>query len=102
MGRPAKIISPAQVAKLTALGATTKEMADFFEVSPDTLERRFAAEIAKGRANLKIRLRRLQLRAAEQGSVAMLIFLGKAMLNQQENGPDDIRDIRVVFEEKKD
>jgi hypothetical protein len=55
-------------------------------VSTDTLERRFAAEIAKGRAALRMKLRRLQLRSAERGSVLMQMYLGKVILGQRENG----------------
>jgi hypothetical protein len=88
MARPCKDIDRHQLAKLAALGATIAEMADFFNVSADTLERRFAGEIAKGRTNLKIKLRRLQIRSAENGSVTMQIFLGKVLLGQKEDGGD--------------
>ena len=100
MARPLKKVPPLQVAKLAALGATVAEIADVLEVSDDTLERRFAGEIAKGRADLKIRLRRLQLKAAEKGNVAMLIFLGKSLLGQREDGRlQEPSKIEVIFEE---
>src|SRR5213082_3364216 len=100
MARPRKTLNNLQLTKLAALGATVGEMADFFGVSPDTLERRFAGQIAKGRSNLKIRLRRLQLRAAEKGSVAMLIFLGKALLGQHEDGANgEIPNIQVIWKD---
>src|ERR1035441_2914064 len=72
MPRPPKEINPAQVRKLAEIGATATEIADFFEVDRATVHRRFAAEISKGRAQLHMRLRRLQLRAAERGSAARL------------------------------
>lgn len=84
MPRPKKHIDPAQVEKLAALCATHEEMADILGCDRATLERRFAAEIRKGRASVKAKLRRLQLRAAENGNAAMLIFLGKTLLGQSE------------------
>src|SRR3954469_14092969 len=85
MARPHKDVDRDQLAKLAALGTTISEMADFFNVSADTLERRFAGEIAKGRTNLKIKLRRLQIRSAENGSITMQIYLGKVILGQKEH-----------------
>jgi hypothetical protein len=38
--------------------------------------------LLKGRSQGKIRLRQLQLKAAEKGSAAILIWLGKQMLGQ--------------------
>jgi hypothetical protein len=90
MARPQKQIDAAQVAKLAALGATHQEIADFFGADRSTIERRFAAEIDKGRTALKIRLRRLQLRAAERGNVTMLIWLGKALLGQADKPPEQV------------
>jgi hypothetical protein len=50
--------------------------------SVDTLDRSFAEEMAKGRENLKISLRRWQLESAKKGNVVMLIWLGKQLLKQ--------------------
>ncbi len=94
MSRPPKDINPAQVRKLAEIGATATEIANFFEVDRATIHRRFAAEISKGKAQLHMRLRRLQLRAAERGNAAMLIWLGKSMLRQEE----DHTDAEVPFE----
>jgi hypothetical protein len=46
------------------------------------LNRRFAAEIAKGRAEGRTSLRRKQWELAMGGNATMLIFLGKNMLGQ--------------------
>ena len=99
MSRPPKDIRyyAAQVRKLAEIGATANEIADFFEVDRATIHRRFAAEIVKGRAVLHNRLRRLQLRAAERGSAAMLIWLGKTMLRQGEAEPEKDADFTVVI-----
>lgn len=97
-GRPKKQISAQQVEKIAQLGATHQEMADFFDCDRATLERNFAAEIDKGKAALKMRLRRLQLRAASKGSVAMLIWLGKTVLRQSEKAEPESPQIRVFVE----
>src|SRR4051812_41414913 len=85
MARPKKNIDPLQVRKLAELGSSCVEIAEFFGVDRGTVQRRFAAEIDKGRAVLKIKLRRLQIKSAENGSVAMQIFLGKVLLGQKEH-----------------
>ncbi len=97
MSRPPKEINPAQVRKLARIGATATEIADFFEVDRATIHRRFATEISKGRAQLHMRLRRLQLRAAERGSAAILIWLGKTMLRQGEAEPEQDAEFTVVI-----
>jgi len=58
-------------------------MADFFGCHRDTLHNNFSAEIAKGRSEGNISLRRKQWQVAvEQGNPVMLIWLGKQMLGQ--------------------
>lgn len=84
MARPKKTIDPRMVHDLAQLGCKTKEIATTLGCSSDTIERRFAAELQKGRESLKISLRRWQLEAAKKGNVAMLIWLGKQMLGQTE------------------
>jgi hypothetical protein len=100
MGRPKKDIDVVQLEKLAALGCTTKEIAAFFEVSVDTIDRRFADKLAKGREMLKIKLRRIQMQIAERGSAAMAIFLGKNLLDQVdkiEHSGDDSNPITLNY-----
>lgn len=82
MGRPLLEIDAKLVEKLAGIGAKNTEIADFVGCSTDTLENRFSAELTKGRANLKMSVRRWQLKYAEQGNSALLIWLGKQMLGQ--------------------
>ena len=83
MARPKKYdIDKTQVEKLAGLGCTNTEIASFFGCSPDLIEKSYSEYLVKGREKGKIRLRQLQMRAAEQGKVAMLIGLGKQMLGQ--------------------
>lgn len=90
MARPRIQIDPIEVEKLAAMGCTTKEIASFFDCSVDTIDRRFADNLLKGKDKGKIKLRRLQWQAAEKGNVVMLIFLGKQILEQRDNFNDDI------------
>lgn len=75
-------INPLEVSKLAAYGHTNKEIAEFFDCSTDTLERRFAKELRKGRNELRMRLRIKQIQTAMKGNAALLIFLGKQYLGQ--------------------
>lgn len=84
MARPLKDIDATEVVKLAAMQCTTREIAAFFDCSIDTIERRFAAELAKGRESGKIKLRRLQWQAAEKLDRTILIWLGKQLLGQRD------------------
>lgn len=85
MGRPAKKISSKEVFELAKDGCKNTEIAEYFGVSADTIERRFAGELTKGRASRNISLRRTQLAAAKQGNSAMLVWLGKQYLGQSDS-----------------
>lgn len=93
MARPLLEIDPIEVTKLAQLGCKTEEIADFLGCSVDTLDRRFAAELHKGRADLKMTLRRMQIQAAQKGNVVMMIWLGKQLLGQMERSQIDIAKI---------
>ena len=83
IGRPKKYnIDTDQVEKLSGLGCTNTEIGSFFGCSPDLIEKSYSEFLIKGREKGKIRLRQWQLKAAERGNVAMLIWLGKQMLGQ--------------------
>lgn len=94
MARPKIEIDPKMVELLAQRGCKTEEIAGHFKCSTDTIQRRFAAELAKGRADLRLSLRQWQLESAKRGNVAMLIWLGKQMLDQRDkashelSGPD--------------
>ena len=83
-GRPRKEIDTELLYKLAQIHCTMKEMVDILGVSEDTLKRRFAGIIDKGKAEGKMRLRRKQIEVAMKGSAVMLIFLGKQMLGQSD------------------
>ena len=81
-GRKLIKIDETEVLKLARLGCKNTEIADFFDCSADTIERRFAGILKKGRAGRKAKLRELQWRSAEAGIYAMQIWLGKQELGQ--------------------
>ena len=84
MARPEIEIDEKLVYKLASIGCKVNEIADFVGCSTDTLERRFAVEIKKGKAELRMSLRRWQLEAARKGNASLLIWLGKQMLGQKD------------------
>lgn len=92
LGRPKIEIDFEELNKLCKLQCTLAEIASFFDVSEDTIERRvkekfnitFADYFDKKRKLGFISLRRRQFQAAEDGSIPMLIWLGKQWLEQSE------------------
>lgn len=90
MPRPLANIDPKAVYEMAADGCKTKEIADSFGVSEDTITNRFSVELAKGRADIRISLRRWQLKAARNGNVVMQIWLGKQMLGQKDKSDEEI------------
>ena len=93
-GRPLIKIDGQQVEAMCQMGCTLDEVGSVLGCSRDTLERRFAARISKGRLGGKVRLRKAQMNAAMSGNITMLIWLGKNILgqsdkiDQQLSGPD--------------
>jgi hypothetical protein len=84
MGRPKKKIDKDLVKRLAVIHCTNEEIASICKCSKDTIERRFAAIIKKGRDNGKMSLRRWQYEAAQKGNTVMLIWLGKQLLGQKD------------------
>jgi hypothetical protein len=80
-----KVVFDEDVYKLAAMGCSDREISRWFDVNEDTLRNNFAEIIAKGREELKQSLRRAQIKLALGGNATMLIWLGKNILNQQEN-----------------
>lgn len=84
IGRPPKEIDPKTVERLARIHCTLEEIASVCNCSVDTLHRRFADVIERGKESGKASLRRLQWKAARGGNVTMLIWLGKQMLAQSD------------------
>lgn len=85
MARPKKEVDEELLYKLAQIHCTMREMSDIVGVSVDTLKRRYADLIDKGKSEGKMRLRRKQVEVAMNGNHTMLIWLGKQMLGQSES-----------------
>jgi hypothetical protein len=86
-GENKRIVSPKDVQKLAALGCTDGDIATWFDIKSDTLRRNFASELAKGRVEVRMTLRRAMLEnACTRHNAAVQIFLAKNMLNMTDNG----------------
>lgn len=91
MARPRKEIDADQFKKLCEIQCTLEEIAGFFDVSADTIERwckrelhmSFAESFKTYSAVGKTSLRRYQYHLAEKNT-AMAIWLGKQWLGQRE------------------
>ena len=103
-GRPRKELDVEAAYKLGQLGCTDAEIAAFFGVSDELVRQRkrsdpeFLGALEKGRAAMKLCLRRKQLRVALRGNVPMLIWLGKQLLGQAEQ-VQDLTPLRLPSEE---
>jgi hypothetical protein len=95
-------IDEADVIKLAQMNCTMKEIAAFCNCSVDTLERRFADVIAKGKEQGRISLRRLQWQSAQKGNVVMQLFLGKNMLGQADKQEIEHSASKIVINISKD
>lgn len=84
MARPKLEINADEIFKLAQIGCKNEEIADYFGCHVNTITGRFCEELTKGRANLRMSLRRKQLDVAFKGNVTMLIWLGKQMLDQKD------------------
>lgn len=90
-GETKNIVPPEQVYDLTALGLNSREIAQFYGVTHDSIRRNFALEIAKGSVYQKIKLRRAMMKnATEHMNAAVQIFLAKAMLGMSETGAESL------------
>lgn len=85
VGRDKRVVPPDQVEELAALGCRDNEIANFFGVKEDTLRYNFAEYLIKGRAQLKITLRRAMLTNAKGNmNAAVQIFLAKNVLGMSD------------------
>jgi hypothetical protein len=75
-------IDETKVLKMARHGLTNLEIADIFGCDNSTIGKRFSKILTKGRAQRKNVLRRCQWKAAIEGNIPMLIWLGKQDLGQ--------------------
>lgn len=107
-GQPKKQFDLEVVEKLGTLHCTMEDMAGFLGADHKTVEGRmrdnpdFAAAYKRGLGKGQVSLRRRQFEAMENGSVAMMIWLGKQWLGQTEKiesvGADAGENMAAVME----
>lgn len=83
-GENTVVIPREEVEKLAQLHATTEEIAAFFGTNEQAIRYNFGDIIQKARAEMKVALRRSQIKLALDGNCTMLIWLGKQYLNQSD------------------
>ena len=83
-GRPKLDIDSDKVEMLASLGCSTVEIAKLHNCDEHTIRKRFKEELERGRESMKIKLRQLQWKQAENGNTSLLIFLGKQYLGQSD------------------
>jgi len=86
-GENKRVVPPDDVYRLAAYGCTMEEISEFFQVNRETLKYNFREYLAKGRAELKYRLRKAMLNnAIQNNNAAVQIFLAKNLLGMSDNG----------------
>ena len=97
VGRDKTIVPPDEVQKLAALGCKNIDIAKFYGVTIDSINRNFASELTKGREMLKQTLRQAMLHnACVNMNAATQIFLAKNMLGMSDNGEVDTEDTQPL------
>lgn len=88
VGRFKRVISPQEVHKLATYHCTIKEICNFYGVDRKALMYHFEDLISAGYEATRqtIRSKQLELALDGKGNPTMLIWLGKNMLNQSDNG----------------
>jgi hypothetical protein len=95
IGRDKIVVDPEEVFKLAQLGLKNTEIANYLGVTEESIRYNFNADLAKGREQLKITLRRAMLHnAISNNNAAVQIFLAKNCLgmsdtpiNSEDNAP---------------
>jgi transcriptional regulator with XRE-family HTH domain len=98
-GRPKAELRKNSVEELAARGCTIEEIAGILGVNRDTVSDNFSAEVARGRNRLAEQLRGRQVDLAMNGSVPLLIWLGKQYLGQREKTDAVVREEVITIEE---
>ncbi len=93
-----------QIEEMAGYGLTNIEIANVLGIDDSTLGRNYENILTKGRANLKMKLRKAQIDAALKGNTVMLIWLGKQILGQTETVIDiDYNfDVKVLITDKRE
>ena len=97
MARPKKYdIDPKQVEKMASYGMKNTEIADSLGCSKDLISKSYSTNITKGKADLKMSLRKAQINTALSGNATILIWLGKQILGQVDR--QEVEHVRPIDE----
>ena len=88
-----------KIEKLASYGLNNTEIAEALGYDDSTLKRSFEKFLTKGRASLKMKLKRKQIDVALKGNVVMLIWLGKQYLGQAEK-TEESGDYEITIKRK--
>ena len=99
VGRDKKPIRPEEVYRLAAMGCKNSEISDWLGIDDSTLQYNFKQELIKGREALKQSLRQAQIQLALSGNAVMLIWLGRNILGQSDQGTSDDTNKVLPWEE---
>jgi len=94
-GRPRKVIDEKLLFDLARIDCTLEEMASILNCNRDTLSDNYSAVIQKGKEEGKASIRRMQWKSAQDGNIAMQIWLGKQRLGQREPR-DEVAQVELV------
>ena len=97
-GRPKADIDPKKVYELARIGCSVEEIGTVLGCHRDTLHKRFQRQLDLGRDDMRTSLRRWQYMKAKEGSVPMLIWLGKQYLDQRDKADTTVREEVVTIE----
>ena len=86
MARPKREIDEKRVAELGFDGCSTRTIGQLLGVPESTIRGRFRALLDKKRAERKYAIRKAQFELALAGNATMLIWLGKNILGQSNQG----------------
>lgn len=102
-GENREIVPPEDVYKLKAIGCTNAEIAAFYGINQDTLQRNFKSQLAKGAEWSKIRLRKAMFEnACDNMHAAVQIFLAKNILGYSDSPVDSEANTPLPWREDKE
>lgn len=89
-----------KVKMLASFGCSYIEIGKYFGCSEGVIRKRFKTEYEQGREEMKLSLRQMQWKNAQQGNTALLIFLGKNFLGQTDKSQvDHTNNLELVLKE---
>lgn len=102
MARPKIEINADQVEKLAAMQCTNEEIADVFSCHVDTITRRFADALQRGRSMGKMTMKRKLFEKVQDGELGALIWWGKNFAGMSDKTEVENRNtnFNVVYEAK--